>query len=266
VLRTFDTSGPLDDIVRLTTIEQEHLLTGIADHLTGYVTTRDLHSYAAFQTSAICTYADFALYRRPTGDPPLGCFEGGAFDIYHLLERDGDTFVLDLSFLRGYERTSGAPLLPADASIHLRLGATGFTLQNHDPGRVHSLWGEFFRYVDCMQHAVLTHALLGAGVSVSSRTNLPHTTPLRRALAPTELGTLNGVGRALQLLLGEKRGVFPLASFHTYPALKRMVRDFSLTALQRRVERWSVAGHDTFEIIAEPPEYDPVQPPQGRQE
>ena len=242
VLRTFDTGSPLDCIVRLTTIEREHLLAGIADHITcdGHVTTHDLPSYIAWQAAVLSAALDFALYGLPSREPPgdLTIFEGRCNDIYHLLEREGDTFVLDLSFLRGYERKAEAPPLPADASIYLRLGEAGFVLQDTHPSRLDALRIEFTRYVDLMQHAVLTHTLLGAGVTLSSRAHLPHATPLRRALAPTELATLNGLGRALQLLLGKNR-VFPVGSHYTYPALKRMARDFSRTALQRRVERWS---------------------------
>jgi hypothetical protein len=163
--------------------------------------------------------------------------EGRSSDIYHLLERDDDGFALDMSFLHGYERKAGATQLPADAVVRLHLGETGFSLQ--DPDRLDPLVDEFSLYCDLVQHAVITHTLVGAGITLSSRTNLPQSSPLRRALMPTELGVLNGVGRALQVLVGKHTGLLTFMSNYTYPALKQMVRDRTREAVSLRVKHWS---------------------------
>jgi hypothetical protein len=162
------------------------------------------------------------------------------FDIYDLIRRDKDTgyFVIDTMYVNDYEQTRTIPRRGAVAYLELTnesgFVCVGWSGSEDDMEGAKVFVDMIIRYMTVLSHAVRSHSLVGGGVTHSTGLNLTEMNdPLRRVLLPTEIGTLNGVGRAATWLMS-KYGVFNLTTGFTYAGLQLMISDYMQTKPRMR--------------------------------
>ena len=91
-----------------------------------------------------------------------------------------------------------------------------------------ALWG-IYSYVSVGTHLYYTHGVCGAGLTALSRRTLERAHPLRRLLLPTELGTTNGLARAVPALLSDASvagSMFATSFPWTVGGLRSVVRSY----------------------------------------
>ena len=148
-----------------------------------------------------------------------------------------EAFELRTTFLNDYPRKD--PNTPVGATVALRqqssssLIITSMTYDGTDHDRrdkipedaAHAVLMGMLAYMTVASHAFHIHYRSSARVAALSHSMLPMSHPVRQVLMPTELGTTNGVARAVHVLLGED-GIFVHVFPFTYTGLCAMLRNY----------------------------------------
>jgi hypothetical protein len=166
-------------------------------------------------------------------------------DILDVLH-EGETFEVRTEFLDAYTKKKGVGLLGAtirlepvliDAPLYpderpgdwrivdVRQGKQIYKRDHISQEMGHAILTGLVAYLTVATHAFHIHYQSGHHRAILSETILPRRHPLRRLLLPTEIGTTNGIGRAVVSLLAENRAFQSIFPFE-YTGLEQMLSTY----------------------------------------
>jgi hypothetical protein len=191
-------------------------------------------------------------------------------DVLHQVrgkDDDEDAFEVHTTFLDTYAKKDGVGLVGATIRlapdvalerpgnwriVDLRQGTRTYTREQIPQDVAHRVYVGLDAYGTVAVHAFHVHYQASHRRSIVSEAILPRTHPLRRLLLPTELGTTNGVGRAVVSLLNPTGVFVNMFPFEYTGGLDRMLAEY------RPWDPADLSDHRTKLVITEDLSLHPV--------